>query len=311
MDQRPSPPRPPGQQAQRTIRTFQNDMSEHIQTTPMSVARIAIAQHSKDNDDGSGSVVISNDSHPDRSVLKKIILVLLSVMFVSSGLIGGYYFYTKSMLATVTPIIIEDDVDEKIMTTQQTRTAAWSQNLRPTLSAIIADEAGLTTQLSESAEIIISKDPTALPLVPISSTEFLSSIGTKAPSTLVRALEDNFMVGVYRGPERDAPFIILKETNFQNSYAGLLLWENDMLEDLSWLLLPKEAENNIVLTSNVQAFHDSIIKNKDSRILKTKQGNQLISYAFVDEKTIIITTDTLTLSALIDIIEKEAFVRKK
>ena len=312
----PAPQTPPAptfvapSMVQRNIRTFQNDMADSIQSKPISVAHIAIAQHSRD-DESNKSVIIRNEqTHPDRGILKKTILLLLSIMFVIAGLIGGYYFYTQSMLARIQAPITET-ITVSVMTTEQTKSLGVSADLRKNIAGAVRNPQNFTIDLSQSANILITNDLTTNPIIQISSSEFLSTIGSKAPNTLVRALQPEFMLGVYRGTSGDKPFLILKNSNFQNSYAGLLLWENEMFEDLSWLFAPVGSEDTASSISNLLAFSDTIIKNKDARILVTKQGNFLISYAFADPDTIIITSDPLTLSALIDNIEKEAFIRKK
>jgi hypothetical protein len=96
---------------------------------------------------------------------------------------------------------------------------------------------------------------------------------------------------VFDGP---TPFIILKTTFFQNAFAGMLEWESTITQDLAPLITLSHG--------NVKAgtfFIDSVVKNKDVRIIRGSEGQDLLFYTFVDRNTILITTKKLTLEDLI------------
>ena len=103
------------------------------------------------------------------------------------------------------------------------------------------------------------------------------------------------------------PFLVLKTGFYENAFAGMLEWERYMKDDLAPLFGPAKTKipSGQIVADTVQepelVFVDSVIKNKDTRILRGKNGKTELLYSFVDKNTIIITTNEHTL--------EEVFVR--
>ena len=72
--------------------------------------------------------------------------------------------------------------------------------------------------------------------------------------------------------------------------------EKYIKEDLSQLFAEKNTKTTLTqiatTTSEIKTFmfNDLVLKNKDTRILKNKEGEMTLMYSFVDKNTIIITT---------------------
>jgi len=107
------------------------------------------------------------------------------------------------------------------------------------------------------------------------------------------------MIGSYMS-SKNSPFIILKNSFFQNAFAGMLDWESYIRNDLiSFIKITKPEEN--IVDANPNEFEDSVVSNVDTRILRNKSGEIILTYAFADQETIVITT---TLDSLKFILEK-------
>ena len=65
----------------------------------------------------------------------------------------------------------------------------------------------------------------------ISTEDLFSIIESRAPESLVRSFDSNFILGAH---QRDVPepFILLKSNSFEQSFAGMLAWEPNMVDDL-------------------------------------------------------------------------------
>jgi hypothetical protein len=132
---------------------------------------------------------------------------------------------------------------------------------------------------------------------------------------------------------------------FQNAYAGMITWEKTMPDDLvnvfgyadttalpisfaytsptSTSALPNFASStatssipSFVYTTPISSyftiqgsFKDGVIKNKDVRAFTEPDGTILVLYSFVDNNTIVITTDENTLAEIINRLEKQTFIR--
>jgi hypothetical protein len=57
------------------------------------------------------------------------------------------------------------------------------------------------------------------------------------------------------------------------------------------------------------SWKDGVLQNKDVRAFTKPDGTVLILYSFVDNNTIVITTDDKALSEIINRLEKQTFIR--
>jgi hypothetical protein len=124
----------------------------------------------------------------------------------------------------------------------------------------------------------------------------------------------SYFVGAYHANASStspSPFLIIKNTNFQNSYAGMLAWEGYLYDDFGWILSNKGIGARATRYGNTTVFSDALVHNKDTRILKDISGSTLIVYAFADNDTIVIAPNEDILSKIIDLLEKRAFVRQQ
>jgi hypothetical protein len=113
----------------------------------------------------------------------------------------------------------------------------------------------------------------------------LSLISSDVPAPLIRSLNPStYMYGVY-GLADGSPsqFLLLKTDSFENTFAGMLAWEDTMAADLGDLL-------QIPLVENTTAS-DRLFFNKDARVIETSRGEVVLFYSFVNTNTVIITKD--------------------
>jgi len=136
----------------------------------------------------------------------------------------------------------------------------------------------------------------------VSTSNFLDAIKVNVPTSFSRSLRPEFMVGVHVF-DGNQPFIILRTSFYENAFVGMLEWEVNIQDNLSPLFdsgkrVSALPTGNATSTSGFksQVFSDSIIKNKDARVLKNEKGEVSIIYSFIDKQTIIITTNENTFS---------------
>lgn len=268
-------PVPEEETSVKNIRTFRDDAVESVQDKKMSVVSIA-ASAEKRREKLKASIPQETPSISSKSIA----VVIISIILVLSGAGTGWFFYSKSKTyegikptQIASSIIFPDEQEELII-----------DNSEGGVLLDILDKARTSTTGHDSTIVhyyLTDNDET------INANDFLSRISINVPNRLIRSVQNDFMFGVYVS-DNNSPFIILKTTDFSNSFASMLDWEITMNNDLVPLFGEK-------LTSELrQTFNDVIVKNKDTRILRDPNGEIALMYAFPNTETIIITTDETT-----------------
>lgn len=166
------------------------------------------------------------------------------------------------------------------------------------------EELRLTTGAGETKKILGAED-------------FLKLIEADAEPFLVRSLKDEFLLGLHIYTGGVKTFIIFKTNSFENTFAGMLQWEETMWRDLGKFVgtepaseaaesaLSKTGEQGTTtpLANQKIFWSDAVIQNKDVRTLKNAAGEIILFYSFVDDKTLIIAQSAASF--------REALVRLK
>jgi len=117
--------------------------------------------------------------------------------------------------------------------------------------------------------------------------DFLETMRTNAPLSLIRSLTGDFMLGAY-GKET---FIVLQTNSFDQSYAGFLIWEETIAQDIGHLFTDSPQKNS---------FKNQVIANKDARV--TSLGETSLIYSFVSESTVLIASSEQTFRNILNIL---------
>ncbi len=137
----------------------------------------------------------------------------------------------------------------------------------------------------------------------IASTErVMNVLEPRVESSFIRALHPEHMFGSVEGTTR-VPFLIIRSTNFDVAFAGMLSWEQTISEDLSPFFgtpVTKTATLKTASSPTTAHFVDALTTNRSIRILYDELGDERIVYAFVNKELIVITTSTEALSTIIE-----------
>jgi hypothetical protein len=326
---------------QKSLRTLEGDIREAIEDRNASTASMVMAEQAK-------TVTPASQPQKRRpsNFNKKIFIILVSILLVVVGIGGAYYLYLQSPLAPSAPAvpkpapirgIVSPDIQKIIDVTGLGQGAARTAIENALLN--MGNGSGSILQI-----IPVEKGGTGTENI-VSAGGFISLLGLPAPDVLSRSLNDQWMLGTYNDAETVAPFIILTDNFFQNAYAGMIAWENTMPDDLvnvfgyaDTTALPisfastsptsTSALTNFASSTatssipyfaytppmssyfNIQGdFKDGVIDNKDVRAFIEPDGTILVMYSFVDNNTIVITTDENALVEIINRLEKQTFIR--
>jgi hypothetical protein len=270
------------------IRTFQGDVAEAISHQKESIYSI----HEKERVGLRGMNVSQQEEKAPQH--KNIFLLLLgSIVLIGLTGFGSWYTYQEFVRKTSPPIITAPD--SRFISTE----SSVVLNITP-----LSREALISATQNESAKVgglrhIILKDGESARSTSTSPTTFFNKLGSQAPGSLLRAFEPVFMLGLL-GESR---FMIFKLRSFENAFAGMLAWEQNMAGDLRGLFGTDQLGG---FTSN--PFKDVVYQNKDVRALVI-EDKLILLYTFFDNQTLIVTEDLDTLSQLSERLLREKLSR--
>lgn len=138
-------------------------------------------------------------------------------------------------------------------------------------------------------------------VIPASAEDLLQNLGWQASPALLRSIS-----GMNFGTLGTTPFIVMRVTSFDTALGGLLVAEKNLSNDLAPLF--GEPVSNSFDTTETGGelrpayFEDDIVKNHDVRVLRDELDREAIVYGFVNQNTVIITTDRGAFAALSDVI---------
>ena len=141
---------------------------------------------------------------------------------------------------------------------------------------------------------------------PVNTASIFQVIDARAPSPFIRSLLPDVMFGAITVSQNE-PFVILKSNVFDVAFAGMIDWEPFIISDLAPLfgqnVVSSYDENSRTLEGTFKAhFVDTIIVNRNVRILRDETGKDRLIYQFINKETILITTTPAAFEKLLDVL---------
>jgi len=300
-------PTPVDTDAVQPLETYQKDIESVVQDKSVSVLSIATAEAERRAKIG--------DEGPEDPATKRSNFIR-NVAFIGGGLLllvvaSGALAYLVSRTSPVapaqdvsanTPFISVDGIKNITITADEKRDTVLA-NINAARQAT-ALSLGLIEQLVVSESSTTANGTVADPL---SADDFFNLMAPDAPAALNRSIEQYLLgVHVYDGNQ---PFIIAHVDSYEDAYAAMLGWENNIQRDLSPVFdyTPTKhiPEQNISTTTSTLSpatssnFVDKILENEDTRALVNNYGDVYLLWTFLDRNTLVITTNDATLREII------------
>ena len=289
------------------IRTYESDVQEIMQKGQISKATIAIAENAKQ---------IKREDEASKA--PPVPIALAKIFTVGSELpFGRQPVNYRFLFLIVGGVLLLAGVGVALFLFM-TRTTTGNLILPNTTvtqeSAIIIQEnerrASVITAIQKALKSIsvaqsdIRTVPIKLGGTNITTAKFFELLDATPPATLVRALSSEPILGIY-GFKGGQPFLLFDVLSFDHAFAGMLEWEENMLEDIGPLfgispraLLGETGSTTADILNKTIRIKDVILRNKDARAAFDSEGNILFLYAFIDKQTLLFTTGEDTLRAL-------------
>ena len=309
------------------LHTYTHDLSDTIKSGNKSVISIAAEEQRKKGGDKN---VMRFGTIPEEKSRVGLVIAGLVLILIGAGLIWGglIWFQDAKALPDVfsTGALLSPDDDREIIASSITQTEFQTILEQTTLS----DNSFLHLYITDSARL---GEMTHKRL--ISAEQFITFFAPETPALLLRAINVEFMYGIHK-VLRNEPVLILKTDAFEQTFAGMLEWEQTLREDLVPLFgevkpfvrevvipaavtegdeetasstptLPQTIEE--IITIDTRMFTDAVIRNRDARVLYDPAGKIIFLYALPDAETLIITTNEHSFIEIIERMAASKFVR--
>jgi hypothetical protein len=303
----------------KNIRTYRSDVAEILARREASLASIALAEQERRAQEAPREAA-------RRARAARALGVFGGALFLGLGGAALYYVFVlqppvpSERPKTGAQTLLVADVTTGVDATGADRQKLIAEVRRAALGTPLPLGAIRHLSVTESETIAGSSNIAPQVVIrPISTARFFELLASSAPPWLVRALAPEFMYGTHALGTPHA-FLLFKTAAYESAFAGLLEWENTMLDDIGPLLLlnpPQEASVPTPRPVNGAAaeatstlalkeaespgglFRDAIMLNKDIRVARDAAGVPILFYSFLDRGTILIAAHELTLKEVL------------
>jgi len=292
----------------KNLRTFQGDLADAIQDKNASLLSITLAERKRHDERKTQEPKPKITPRTKKNFLSLAVSIFLVIIGI--GAISTILYFKKT---SPEPIITAPE--EPAIISYKAKKTYLAGDFDKNKFAEIISSIRSSWQAGSGdiffIELLKSDEPEP---VYLDTQIFFNSLKTRAPSSLIRAMGDEFMLGLSRTRDNSDTFILIEIDSFEHAFPGMLEWEKTIYNDIGILFSKKV----LPITSNLQEgstgtttlvnfeneiedkFEDLTIKNKDIRILKNTRGETVLLYSFLTPKLVLITESQMTLENMLN-----------
>lgn len=266
----------------KSLRTFQGDMQEHIDTKQETVTSIALAQQKK-------HIELNEPTYTDRSPQKShsgLFIVIGIIFLICGGVVFGAIYFLHSVTEPATTKVALQKTPIPYL--QKKDIALQSPDTQTLTSSLLQERSSFKSEVNTVLYTIFTHNAETL-----KTTELINLIASHAGDALKRNISE-VMTGVFSYDTNEV-FFVLHPDDFGIAYSGMLDWESMMGQDLS-PFFPALKEH---LITHASIFYDETYKNKDVRVIRNDAGNIVLLYGFLDRETLVITANERIFEAIL------------
>jgi len=260
------------------IRTYAADIADIMRREKGSVIKIALAEQERRRSD-------KEKRNPTST--KNLIVILLGVIFIVSGIL----IFVYTVLNRDTPVVISptplapslvySENQKQIDVTHETR-GNFYKLIHSSINADYANNDSITN-------LFVTSD-TSFGKIGVTSQIFFNKLGIKVPDPVLALLSGQFMLGVRKINDEGNLFLIVRTKDFNQTFSAMKDWEISMANDLVRLFrIDPESFSGDIFSLD---FKTTVLFNKEARALYDKDGKLVFTYIYLDNNTIILTTNT-------------------
>jgi hypothetical protein len=266
------------------MRTFSTDLAEELRKHQGSAMKIAVMENEKRFKQ---QEALSDEPQKNR----KFVLLGLGIVLIAALISAGVYFYQKKI--NTPPIIEINQSPVSIIHSENLKVLNVSKMSRDDISKALTETVAKATTQNGMIDNIYITQGVAGNETRLTSSMFLSAVGSHITKEFSNSLTQEYMVGIY-AYTKPSLFLVLRGTQHDYMLSGMLQWEPYFLGDLAPVFdIDTTGENSYLLSSPTK---EKLIENHDTRAVVDNKNNPVLFYSFLDANTVIITNDSKTLS---------------
>jgi hypothetical protein len=273
----------------RPLRTLKDDLGNIVESKKMSLVRAAALESDKVRPQKE-RIAEATEMQKKRSRRRTSVVVGIFILVGIGMLALGAVFLVDSQRR----LDVAAPENNSLMFAEQT-IALSMDDLSPReaklLLAQARDQANVT--LGSITRIVplftvAATEKTAATERLLTSSEFLTTLGSQAPPELTRALGTDFFVGIH-AIDKTAPIMVFTVSSYERAFAAMLAWESTISDGLApfYPAVFQDVRSSGNSLSIIQ-FEDAVVRNFDARILKDASGEVRFLYAFPTRGILII-----------------------
>ncbi len=271
------------------VHTFGDDVQNLVRSKKMSIAKIAALE--SDTQKKKEELIKQKDPWKASVFISLTVITLLVSIAIT---IGGYYAYKLN-----TSTQVQTHLDKSMFFVEKRQKIDLADRPPHQLLEFLSNVRGSSFFVPGTAtELYATKvlDPKTIQqetvVKHLSAKEFFHTLFTSAPKGFTDYISDPYMFGIYVTDSGNNPFIVTTVSSYNYAFSGILEWEKTMLSDTS----PLFSDAHKQPTKN--QFIDEVYNNMDLRVLYSDTHKPLLLYSFINNSTLIITTDKKTLKEI-------------
>ncbi len=267
------------------MHTLKDDLQNSVRDQKMSIVRaVSLEEDRRTREKDPEARAVPHHSKGAFSIIFWIILLLV----VGGGALLGIFFIMQQRSGI--PLI---DTRSSILFSEQNIPLSISNisagDIKRALAAARNSPSATLGSIARITPIITTTGPDETTQdAPATFSEFMLAIGARAPDDLLRALGNDFFLGLHAVDE-SAPIIIVPVISHDRAFAGMLSWEGALNADLAPVFTEVSAlktdQNGIPST---RTFNDLVMRNFDVRALLDDNGDIQLYYSFPTQNILVI-----------------------
>lgn len=261
------------------VRTYATDIAETMRREKGSIIKIALAEQERRNE---------FKKKLDPTATKNIVVMMLGFVFI----VGGIMIFIYSVINRNAPVDVTrtNVVFPSLLFTENQVQIDMTELNRTEFFRAIHAQVDNQTLIPETINNLYVSYKTSFGQTTVPSTLFLTKLGIEVPETFFQNLDPQFMLGVYSKQPVNNQFLIFKVKDFNETFLAMRDFETSMLSAfLKLFRIDTKTDGKDIFN---KSFETVTLFNKEARVLKDSTGKTVLSYIFLDPKTIMITTQT-------------------
>jgi len=278
----------------RPLRTYEGDVAEVLRQGGSLTKVVLAEQERKIATEKVEAAEEMTTSGANKKLIFSVIFVVAGIAIVGYALLKGNFINDLPIDTPSTEIIS----DKKIVSFIDNKTR----------DAVIGEIRAAYSKSNPGINLIELSTLTLGSPIALTTSQTLDLFDWNISPGFERSIS-KITLGFYNRKEA-SPFVILKAANFEQAFAGMIDWEENMLDDLAPILNIDIGSLDPLQNPLVRnPFSDEVISNLDARVVKDNTGKIALLYSIVGQQNIIITVNKETLKDLQDALKNATIIK--